>query len=150
MRLARARASVERRTDLRSIKGAFRTLQEVATLPALDRRPSPPRSRRDPRPWPYRRLPPQASRAAGVATIALLAATILILVTGAKLARQDAGHVGVVRNGGPLDDRQIRQFLMPGQKVTWTGMFSQAPREYPAARIALLYTVTSDARRGDR
>jgi regulator of protease activity HflC (stomatin/prohibitin superfamily) len=87
---------------------------------------------------------------AGVATIALLAVTILILVTGAKLARQDAGHVGVVRNGGPLDNRQIRQFLMPGQKVTWTGMFSQAPREYPAARIALLYTVTSDAHRGDR
>src|SRR4051812_47232065 len=89
-------------------RGAFRTPQEVATLPALDRRPSPPRSRRDPRPWPYRRLPPQASRAAGVATIALLAVTILILVTGAKLARQDAGHVGVVRNGGPLDNRQIR------------------------------------------
>src|SRR4051812_24435897 len=150
MRLARARAGLERRTDHRSIKGAFRTPKEGTMLPTLDRRPSPPRSRRDPRPWPYRRLSAERSRAAGIATIALLAATILILVTGAKIARQDAGHVGVVRNGGPLDNRQIRQFLMPGQKVTWIGMFSQAPREYPAARIALLYTITSDPHRGDR
>jgi regulator of protease activity HflC (stomatin/prohibitin superfamily) len=120
------------------------------TLPTLDRSPTPPRAQRDPRPWPYRRLPDRASRTAGVATIALMAGIILILVTGAKLARQDAGHVGVVRNGGPLDNRQIRQILMPGQKVTWTGMFSQAPREYPAARVALLYTVTSDPRRGER
>src|SRR5919108_514882 len=153
MPLARARAAVDPQTDLRSITRAFRTAKEVAKLPALERspgRPSRPRARRDPRPWPYRRLSPQGGRTAAIATIALLVGTILILVTGAKLARQDAGHVGVVRNGGPLDNRQIRQILMPGQKVTWIGMFSQAPREYPAARVAQFYTVTSDARRGER
>lgn len=106
--------------------------------------------RHDSRPWPYRRLSARAGRSAALATIALLSLAILLLVSGAKLARQDAGHVGVVRNGGPLDNRQIRQILMPGQKVTWTGMFSQAPREYPASKVALFYTVTSDHRRGDR
>jgi regulator of protease activity HflC (stomatin/prohibitin superfamily) len=106
--------------------------------------------RRDPRPWPYRRLTPRGARLAGIATIAAFGVVILLLVTGATFSRQDSGHVGVVRNGGPLDNRGIRQILMPGQRVTWTGMFSQAPREYPAARVVLVYTVTSDLRRGDR
>jgi regulator of protease activity HflC (stomatin/prohibitin superfamily) len=34
--------------------------------------------------------------------------------------------------------------------VTWTGLFSQKPREYPAGKVVMTYTVTSDARRGDR
>jgi regulator of protease activity HflC (stomatin/prohibitin superfamily) len=106
--------------------------------------------RRDPRPWPYRRLTPRGARLTAIATIAGLGVVILLLLTGATFSRQDAGHVGVVRNGGPLDNRAIRQILMPGQRVTWTGMFSQAPREYPASRVVLVYTVTSDQRRGDR
>jgi regulator of protease activity HflC (stomatin/prohibitin superfamily) len=106
--------------------------------------------RRDPRPWPYRRLPHRHARVAGLLTIAVLAAACAVLITGVTVARQDAGHIGVVRNGGPLDDRKIRQILTPGQKVTWTGIYSQSPREYPAARVTLLYTVTSDQRRGAR
>ena len=75
---------------------------------------------------------------------------MIVLLTGAKFARQDSGHVSVVVNSGPLDNRRIRQFIMPGQRVTWTGMYSQSPREYPASTVALTYTITSDARRGER
>jgi regulator of protease activity HflC (stomatin/prohibitin superfamily) len=118
--------------------------------------PDPPKHRalvrapRDPRPWPYRRMGPRPARAAAMFTIAMLVIAGAVLVSGARLSRQDAGHVGIVRNGGPLDDRGIRQILMPGQRVTWIGLYSQAPREYPAARIVHFYTITGDARRGDR
>jgi hypothetical protein len=86
--------------------------------------------------------------AAGLVT--LMALGIIFLVSGITVARQDVGHVGVVRNGGPLDKRDIRQILLPGQRLTWTGLFSQSPHEYPAAHVELLYTVTSDPARGSR
>jgi regulator of protease activity HflC (stomatin/prohibitin superfamily) len=92
----------------------------------------------------------QRARAAALITIALLAVASAVLISGARLSRQDSGHVGVVRNGGPADNRKIRQILMPGQRISWVGLFSQSPREYPAAKVVLFYTVTSDARRGDR
>src|SRR4051794_38479261 len=111
--------------------------------------PRPP-SVRKAAPWPFRRMAPQRARAAALITIGVLGASIAFALTGAKFARQDSGHVGVVRNGGPLDDRGIRQILQPGQKITWSGLYSQSPREYPAARVALFYTVTSDSRRGNR
>jgi regulator of protease activity HflC (stomatin/prohibitin superfamily) len=108
------------------------------------------RAPRDPRPWPYRRMGPRPARAAALLTIAVLVAAGVVLVSGARLSRQDAGHVGIVRNGGPLDNRGIRQILMPGQRVSWIGLYSQSPREYPASRIVHFYTITSDPRRGDR
>ncbi|HWI72769.1 MAG TPA: SPFH domain-containing protein, partial [Baekduia sp.] len=101
-------------------------------------------------PWLLRRLPRRAARVTALALIGALVVTAASLVAGVRVARQDAGHVGVVRNGGPLDDRRIRQVLMPGAKLTWTGMFSQDPHEYPASKVVLFYTITSDARRGER
>jgi SPFH domain / Band 7 family len=95
-------------------------------------------------------MPVHRARAAAMVTIALLAVASAVLISGAKLARQDSGHVGVVRNGGPADNRRIRQILMPGQRISWVGLFSQSPREYPAAKVVLFYTVTSDPKRGDR
>jgi regulator of protease activity HflC (stomatin/prohibitin superfamily) len=87
-----------------------------------------------------------------VVTVALGLAglAILLFVSGARLVRQDIGHVGVVRNGGPFDNRSIRQVLMPGSGVTWAGWFSQPPHEYPARGVVLLYTVTGEADRGHR
>ena len=91
-------------------------------------------------------------RALRIATFALAVMGLLLIIafSGVTVARQDVGHVGVVRNGGPLDRRNIRQILLPGQKLTWTGWFSQSPHEYPASHVELLYTVTSDASRGAR
>ena len=37
----------------------------------------------------------------------------------------------VVRNGGPFDDKQIRQVVPNGSGNTWVGFFSQA-HPYPA------------------
>jgi regulator of protease activity HflC (stomatin/prohibitin superfamily) len=84
------------------------------------------------------------------AALAALGLLLLLFVSGARVVRQDVGHVGVVRNGGPFDNRSIRQILMPGSGVTWAGWFSQKPHEYPARAVVLLYTVTSDTRRGER
>jgi regulator of protease activity HflC (stomatin/prohibitin superfamily) len=91
-------------------------------------------------------------RALRVATaiLAVMAIVLVVMLMGITVARQDVGHVGVVRNGGPFDRRNIRQVLMPGQRLTWTGWFSQSAHEYPASHVELLYTVTSDAARGAR
>jgi regulator of protease activity HflC (stomatin/prohibitin superfamily) len=83
-----------------------------------------------------------------VAGLTVVAA--IVGVSGARFAREDVGHVGVVRNGGPFDSRNVREYLTPGQHLTWTGWFSQSPHNYPAAHVTLRYTVTSDDKRGSR
>jgi regulator of protease activity HflC (stomatin/prohibitin superfamily) len=90
------------------------------------------------------------SRRAGTFLLALAALGLMIAVSGVRFARQDVGYVGVVRNGGPFDGRTIRQILQPGQRLTWIGLFSETPHEYPAATVNRIYTVTSDPRRGSR
>jgi regulator of protease activity HflC (stomatin/prohibitin superfamily) len=87
-----------------------------------------------------------------VATLlaALIGLALIIGISGARVARQPIGYVGVVRNGGPLDTRTIRQVLLPGQKLTWIGFFSEHPHEYPASNVSRTYTVTSDPKRGSR
>jgi hypothetical protein len=82
--------------------------------------------------------------------LALAGLGLLAFISGARVVRQDIGHVGVVRNGGPFDNRSIRQVLQPGSGVTWAGWYSQTPHEYPARSVVLLYTVTSDASHGHR
>src|SRR4051812_6855361 len=89
-------------------------------------------------------------RIAGTAALGVAGLSILLFIAGARLVRQDIGHVGVIRNGGPLDGRSIRQIVLPGSGLTWAGWFSQKPHEYPARGVVLLYTVTSDANRGHR
>jgi regulator of protease activity HflC (stomatin/prohibitin superfamily) len=105
---------------------------------------------RDPRPWPFRSMPRQRALRIATAALALMALVLVVSFSGVTVARQDVGHVGVVRNGGPLDRRNIRQVLLPGQRLTWTGWFSQSPHQYPASHVELLYTVTSDPARGAR
>jgi regulator of protease activity HflC (stomatin/prohibitin superfamily) len=75
---------------------------------------------------------------------------LIVAVSGARVVRQDIGHVGVIRNGGPIDKRNIRQVVLPGSGLTWIGWFSQSPHEYPASHVERTYTVTADASRGDR
>jgi regulator of protease activity HflC (stomatin/prohibitin superfamily) len=81
---------------------------------------------------------------------ALAGISLLAFISGARIERMDIGHVGVVRNGGPFDGRSIRQILLPGTGPVWAGWFSQKPHEYPAHAVVLLYTITAEARRGDR
>jgi hypothetical protein len=81
---------------------------------------------------------------------ALAGISLLLFISGARIERMDIGHVGVVRNGGPLEGRTIRQILMPGSGPTWTGWYSQRPHEYPAHRVVLLYALTAEAKRAVR
>src|SRR4051812_25503162 len=121
-------------------------IRDATRRPPRDER----RKARDPRPWPFRSMPRQRALRIGTAVLALMAVGLVVLLTGVTVARQDVGHVGVVRNGGPLDRRSIRQVLLPGQRLTWTGWFSQSPHQYPARHVELLYTVPSDPKRGAR
>jgi regulator of protease activity HflC (stomatin/prohibitin superfamily) len=89
-------------------------------------------------------------RRAATFALAVMALGLIVAVSGVKVARQNVGYVGVVRNGGPFDDRSIRGILQPGQRLTFIGMFSQAPHEYPASNVSRTYTVTADPKRGNR
>ncbi|MFI7447404.1 SPFH domain-containing protein [Nonomuraea sp. NPDC049714] len=79
--------------------------------------------------------------------LAIIAAIIALpfLVGGiGGLESTDAGVVTVVRDGGPLDDNQIRQVIDPGSGLTWAGLWSSS-HTYPAQQR--FYTITADAKR---
>jgi regulator of protease activity HflC (stomatin/prohibitin superfamily) len=101
-------------------------------------------------PRPPRRMPLNLeSPSPGVIALALAAAVAgLILIVGGcgSLERTNGGEYAVVRNGGPLDDRAVRQVLMPGSSLTWTGLWSSS-HKYPAQQR--FYTITSNAAGGD-
>jgi hypothetical protein len=75
---------------------------------------------------------------------------LILAVSGARVVRQDIGHVGVVRNGAPWSNRAIHMIVEPGSGPTWAGWFSQRPREYPASHVSRIYTITADPERGAR
>ena len=81
--------------------------------------------------------------------LALVAVGLVVAVSGARVARENIGYVGVVRNGGPLDTRDIRQVLLPGQRLTWIGFFSQQPHNYPAANVSRTFQVAAEASRSN-
>ena len=88
----------------------------------------------------------------GPAKLAALGVVVILLLTAvstffASWGRAEAGQVGVIRNGGWVGDRNIRQVLDPGSGLTWTGLWSSA-HDYPAQQR--FYTITSAANRGDR
>jgi hypothetical protein len=91
-----------------------------------------------------------AGRRVATLMLAVMGVLALLGVSGLKFERQPLGYVGVVRNGGPLDNRQVRQILLPGQRITFTGMFSQSPHQYPSVGSLRSYTITSDPARGSR
>jgi regulator of protease activity HflC (stomatin/prohibitin superfamily) len=98
--------------------------------------------RGDPPRWALALLRHRALRRLGTLVLAVVALALAVGVSGVRVTHGDVGSVAVVRNGGPLDNRHFRQVIMPGQKLTYTGLFSQSPHEYPAAHVTLRYTVT--------
>jgi regulator of protease activity HflC (stomatin/prohibitin superfamily) len=121
------------------------------------RRPARPRTpatqkrvRGTPPPWFLKLVRNPAGKRALTLAGGVIGVLLIVAVSGARVARQDIGHVGVVHNGGPLDDRAIRQVVKPGSGLTWIGWFSQSPREYPASQVERTYTVTADPTRGGR
>lgn len=108
------------------------------------------RRRGDPPAWALGLMRKRGIRRFATLVAAVIGLLLIVAVSGARFERQPPGYVGVVRNGGPLDGRTVRQILMPGQGLTWTGFFSQAPHQYPASNVSRTYTVTSDPTRGSR
>ena len=88
---------------------------------------------------------PALAVTAGLAV--LLAAMFGLAGIHASFAKTAAGEIGVVRNGGPLDDNHIRGILPPGSSPKWIGFASQV-HKYPSQQR--FYTITADNGRGDR
>ena len=78
-------------------------------------------------------------------SVLVVVLALLVVVTG--FDKTSGGEVGVVRNGGPLDNNRIRQVIQPASNLTWTGMWSQV-HKYPSQQR--FYTITSDDKSGDR
>jgi regulator of protease activity HflC (stomatin/prohibitin superfamily) len=87
----------------------------------------------------------------GLFGVGLVASAIILINVGLTLSdsldRTDGGQVAVVRNGGPFDNRNIRQVIQPASGLTWIGWDSSA-HKYPSQQR--FYTITSDAKAGDR
>lgn len=74
---------------------------------------------------------------------ATIAAVLALSVFGAGCYdTPDGGEIGVVRNGGPFDDKNIRQVVDQGSGNTWVGWFSET-HFYPAADQQRLYKFDS-------
>jgi hypothetical protein len=71
-------------------------------------------------------------------------------VSLSSLARTGPNEVGVVYNGGPLDQKTQRQLIPPASGLTWTGWLSQDPRLYPSEGSPRRYLITTVPGRGDR
>lgn len=84
----------------------------------------------------------------GIAVLVGFVFLMGVALGGCKgLENPEAGKIGVVRNGGPFDDKQIKGLLDPGSGIAFTGFFSKT-HYYPANQRN--YIVTSDPTRGDR
>jgi hypothetical protein len=73
---------------------------------------------------------------------------VWLLIAGTWVS-PSAQTIYVVRNGGPFDNHNIRQVIVPGSGWTWTGIKSSA-HSYPDSTQQRYYTITSDPSRGDR
>lgn len=83
----------------------------------------------------------------GAAILAAIAALFTIVGIISGVTTVDGGQVAVVRNGGPLDSRDVRGVINPSAGPTWTGWFSDA-HKYPST--SRTYTITADGKRGER
>lgn len=75
----------------------------------------------------------------GVFSAGVVVALVVLITAIAGLSRTEAGTISVVRNGGILDNKQIRQVdghpqvLPSGSSLTWVGAWSSV-HSYPATQ----------------
>lgn len=95
--------------------------------------------------------PPSAWKGA-VAIIVMIVGVVLLIglvIGGCKsLTRTGPGEVAVIRNGGPLDSKDIRTTLPPETGFAFQGLFS-SKRTYIADDQQRFYTISSDPDRAD-
>lgn len=81
-----------------------------------------------------------------IGAVLLVAALVGGFVVLEGFTRTDGGQIAVIRNAGPLDNRQFRQVVPPGSSLTWTGLFSQT-HPYPGSQR--FYTISADPKKAD-
>src|SRR4051812_41375543 len=64
------------------------------------------------------------ARRLGAAAVLGVVALILLIGMTSNFTKPEAGEIGVVRNGGPLDNHNIRQVVPNGAGNTWNGWWS--------------------------
>lgn len=79
---------------------------------------------RDSQPW-------LGCLAALLALVAIIFGVVPGIAALFSFSRTDGGHVAIVRNGGPLDDNTIRQYLPISSGLEYTGLWSSV-HQYPA------------------
>lgn len=62
-------------------------------------------------------------RLGGLALVVVLLGLIAAVGHG-PVTKPEAGQIGVIRNGGPLDNRNIRGVVQSGSGLTWSGLYS--------------------------
>ncbi|MDX6554760.1 MAG: hypothetical protein QOD86_955 [Miltoncostaeaceae bacterium] len=72
---------------------------------------------------------------------------LLIVVIGGTFHAPPAQKISVVRNGGPFDNHNIREIVVPGSGKSWVGMFSDV-RSYPDRTIQRFYTISHEQGEG--
>lgn len=88
-----------------------------------------------------------SARGLGAMVLAVIVFIAVIwTISAISLVSTDGGHVAVVRNGGPFDNRQIRDVIPPGSSKKLEGMYSVV-HNYPASQR--YYTISGDSG-GDR
>lgn len=96
----------------------------------------------------YGRRSPALGVGAGiVAVVVFIVGLVAVIGWLSGYVKTDAGHVAVVRNGGPFDNNKIRQIIDPASSRTWAGYNSKV-HEYPAQQR--FYTISASASEGDR
>lgn len=66
-----------------------------------------------------------------VAGLVLVVGLITLITVWGAFQSGDTGHVGVIRNGGPFDNKDFRGLLPPSAGPTWIGI-SSTVRDYPS------------------
>ena len=105
------------------------------------------RGRGDHLPDPGREAKIVGGAVAGLVAL-IVAAFVFVVAASGGFDRPDAGKISVIRNGGPLDDRAIREVLPPGAGNSWIGLLS-TEHEYPSNAVQRFYTITAEGQ-GDR
>src|SRR3954452_15489772 len=84
----------------------------------------------------------------GVVTVVLGVVGLVALIgLFHGLTKTNGGEVAVVRNGGPFDNRRIRQVVDSASGITWTGWWARSPKYSAQQRF---YTISSPNGRGAR
>ena len=72
---------------------------------------------------------------------------LLVVIIGGTFHAPPAQKISVIRNGGPFDNHNIREVVVPGSGMSWVGMFSDV-RSYPDRTIQRFYTISHEEGEG--